>query len=623
MKKLMILLMAALLLLCGCSNAQLPEQTGYSGLVLEAPGTATVTLYPGSVDNAPAIPDQTEKADDVVRYYFSNAVGVYYYTVSSAGCYTQYGSLYIEPQMQGKETLLQISPEQMAGDGWEPNSYYTYTSQLMANKPDDPALWPEYPEAFSTPSFDDGHAAHQTTTQQEMEDYIASLDDEEDRMYTFVAGQSACGLDIPVVIFTTTDLSGAQSLEEAAALLRENGKLTIHYQGFTHGNEPAGGEAALGMIKRLDDKGDPLTDKVNIYVIPRVNPDGAKSNTRETVTGELDMNRDLFQLQAVETRVLLKTVQILDPAVMIDSHEYSFSTYKAEDLYADLQISPGFIADPQDELAKLSLELTQSAFDKLEQQSLNYKYYLNMLNSENVTTVRDYFSRMGKLTFVLESKGIKYGNVTLGRRTVAHMVAAWEIMTQVAQQPEVYMEANRRWLDATVAAGMTYEEEDVVILQRQKTKHPEYDLQLEQYNLLTGERTTVNVETTVNDKILRNRPAPTAYVIPAGEEWTQKVLEHMELHGVSYDFMPGGFSLKLQQYVGSTGYAELTEERSVYFPKGAYMFRMSQEQAVILSMLMEPDCADMEGSTLAQMGVIPCVDEKFPLYRFIRDFPEL
>lgn len=623
MKKLLIPIVTVLLLLCGCNKQQAQEQNGYSGLVVEAPSAATVTVYPGSVESISIIPDQTEREGGITRYCFSDAVGIYYYTVSAVGCYTQYGSVYIEPEMQGKETLLQITPEQMAGDGWEPESYYTYTTQLMANKPDDPALWPEYPEAFSTPSFDDGHAAHQTTTQQEMEDYIASLDDEEDRMYTFVAGQSAYGLDIPVVIFTTTDLSGVQTLEEAAALLRDNGKLTIHYQGFTHGNEPAGGEAALGMIKRLDDQGDSLTDKVNIYVIPRVNPDGAKSNTRKTVVGELDMNRDMFQLQAAETRVLLKTVQLLDPTVVIDSHEYSFSTYKAEELYADLQISPGFIADPDDELAKLSLELTQYAFDKLEQQNLNYKYYLNMLNSENVTTVRDYFSRTGKLTFVLESKGIKYGNVTLGRRTVAHMVAAWEIMTQVAQQPEVYLQAQQRWLDATVAAGMTYEEEDIVILQRQKTKHPEYDLQLEQYNLLTGDKTLINVETTVNDKILRSRPAPTAYVIPAEEEWTQKVLDYMELHGISYHFMPGGFSLKLQQYTGSTEYAELTEEQSVYFPKGAYMFRMSQEQAVILSMLMEPDCADMEGSTLAQMGVIPCEDEKFPLYRFIRDFPEI
>jgi len=357
-------------------------------------------------------------------------------------------------------------------------------------------------------------------------------------------------------------------------------------------------------------------------VIPRVNPDGAEKGTRKNVAGQADINRDLFKLQEVEARNIVRVAQLLDPTVVIDGHEYNINIAKEENSCVDVMISPGFVADTQQELAKLSLDIVHNTFEDLQQQGLSYKYYLDNLNSENVTTFRDYFCRQGKLTFVLETMGIKFGNVNLGRRSVSQMVGAWSIMTQIAEDPQLYLDASARWEQETIEAGKTAEDTDVVILQREKSKHPEYDLTIECFKLGTGDRFSKKVATTINDVILRSRTAPTAYVIPAGQDWTEDVLKLMDLHGISYTFVPAGTRIKLQQYTGSTESAELTAEQNISFPKGAYVFTMAQKQATILSLLMEPDVTDMEGSTLAQQGLIPCVDGKFQLYRSIEPISE-
>ena len=566
MKRFIILLLVAVML-CGCQTKPQTQQTepSFNGLILEASTNATVTLYMGVKDGVPMTPSESTQQNELVCYYFPGVQGSCYYTVSAAGCYSYARALYVEP---GQETRIRVDHPAYAGTGWEPERIQQYSVQMMDYKPDDPTLWPDYQEAFSTPAFDDGHAAHQSTTQPELEAFIKDLDDADDRMYIYSAGKSAYGQDVPLVIFTATDLSEAQTLEQAAELLRENGKLTLHYQGHIHGNEPAGGEAALAMIKRLDsDSGTALTDKINIYVIPRLNPDGAQKYTRKTAATNVDPNRDLFKLGEVETRNLVKAVQLLEPQIMIDSHEYTANIYKEEGVYADMQVSPGFVTDPKEELASLSLALVQDVFGKLEEQGLSYKYYLDTLNSENVTTVRDYFCRQGKLTFVLESMGINYGNTTLGRRTVGHMISAWQIMEQVAAQPQLYLDAVNRWKENTVNAGLSYTEDDVVILQRATSKHPEYDLVMEYFQLHPGYRSSKRVETKINDVIVRSRPAPTAYVIPAGEAWTDQVLAHMDLHGISYTKLPAGSKLYLQQYTGTTDYAELTAQQQITFSK--------------------------------------------------------
>jgi len=132
------------------------------------------------------------------------------------------------------------------------------------------------------------------------------------------------------------------------------------------------------------------------------------------------------------------------------------------------------------------------------------------------------------------------------------------------------------------------------------------------------------IAVSVADVIDRSRTAPTAYVIPAGESWTQDVLDIMDMHAISYSFLPAGTSVPLQGYTGTTEEAALTDETMVSFPNGAYVMTMAQYKGKILGMLMEPDVTDIsEGqSTLAMAGIIPKTGSTFPIYRYIHDLNE-
>ena len=68
-------------------------------------------------------------------------------------------------------------------------------------------------------------------------------------MHAYSAGTTPnYGFDIPMALFTTTAIPAGATLEEAAALVRANGKTTVWYQTQIHPNEPASGEAALVII---------------------------------------------------------------------------------------------------------------------------------------------------------------------------------------------------------------------------------------------------------------------------------------------------------------------------------------------------------------------------------------
>ncbi|MCY8373281.1 M14 family zinc carboxypeptidase, partial [Bacillus haynesii] len=73
-------------------------------------------------------------------------------------------------------------------------------------------------------------------------------------------------------------------------------KPTVWLQGQIHGNEPAAGESALAIAEKLAGPyGDKVLDKINVIVVPRVNPDGSYQFNRRLASG-IDGNRDHVKL---------------------------------------------------------------------------------------------------------------------------------------------------------------------------------------------------------------------------------------------------------------------------------------------------------------------------------------
>jgi hypothetical protein len=114
---------------------------------------------------------------------------------------------------------------------------------------------------------------------------------------------------------------------------------TALFVGSQHGNEPAGRETVLAMLRDLAFTTDPVLvrqlSEQSVLVIPSANPDGREANTRGNSTGT-DINRDHLALTQPESRAIHTVIRDLGPDVVLDLHEYGPSVpvlYDDEVLY--------------------------------------------------------------------------------------------------------------------------------------------------------------------------------------------------------------------------------------------------------------------------------------------------
>ena len=622
MKRLLYLLAVFILAICLCpvrSQAEAPAD--FKGLVLTAPSNVTVKLYTGFTDGSQVTPDYTETGS-TNSYYYALAAGNYRYVASGSGYYTITKCIYMSSAEVKTKVVVDATPGKKAGKGWETGTAQHYTDEAIALAlNDDISQWPDYADVFTTPWFTNSHGEHQMTTQQEMEDFLSGLDDPNDQMYVFYAGTSSGSnsFNIPLVIFTQADLTGVTTLEEAAEKMGQD-KPAVLYRAQVHGNEPAAGEGALAMIQRLDGSyGQEVLGKVNVCIFPRMNPDGAYNYERTLSSGD-DPNRDHLRVKNQETAIFIKAHQLFQPEVLIDGHEYAISTTSTYLTDGDITISVAHSVINTEAFSQTSLDLMHNAFDAMEDNGLNYRYYSNCINGYNPNIGGQYFGRQGTLFCLLESRGIRAGMSHFARRVVSHVVSAESIIDYVAENADQVQKVVRDEREKIVSDGATYEDTDQVILSTGPRDATEYSYILNRY-YQKGTQTTLNRVPEAYDIVLRSRTAPTAYVIPADESYTQRVLELMDKQGISYQFLPAGTCVMLQQYTGTVEEASLTDETLVTFPNGAYVFCKNQVQGIILSMLMEPDVTDASENkgTLAQQGILAPTDGVFPIYRYIRD----
>jgi len=596
------------------------DLNNFQGLVLSHDEGVTVTLYSGFATDTLIEPFSTNGNTQ----YYANVSGKYRVVAKRTGYITVSENIYVSPEevttrMEKHYSLVKREK------AWDPEYVRKLTDEVLTTLCADINQWPEYAAAFTTPVFTEGRSEHKYTTQEEMETFIAGLDTDDDKMYVYSLGttQGTVKFNIPLVIFTETDLSGAETLEEAAALIDGNGKLTVHYQGQVHGNEPAGGEAALGMIAMMDTEyGDNLLDKLNVYIIPRLNPDGAYQDKRVIPNVSKDPNRDYTNLETYEVRRTVYAMNLFHPEAVVDGHEYTVRLESTSTGFRDVLIHSERSAYSTEDFVTHADGIGSAIFANMEANNLTYGWYNNYLGGASSNIGTSYTMQRGYYSVLLESHGIYAGTYNMARRVASHVISMDGVLQYLHENAEAANKAvNDQW-DKLVEDGKKYGDGDQLTLKVTSQPYPSLDIpNAKTLNLVTGEVTVTGAEAKAVTLVQRSRENPTAYLIPADHEKIDYILEHVAAHGLTYYTIPAGASVMAQHVGGDTTEAIITEEQKTVFPNGAYVFGMDQRYARLLGFLMEPDVnqnAEYE-SSFAQAGVVTLENGEYPVYRYVRN----
>ena len=184
-------------------------------------------------------------------------------------------------------------------------------------------------EKRPTTGFEDRNGASWTTHEEELK-FLSAVDRQSKRLSVSVIGRTIKKRPLHLVrIGHPAPASPAEGRKHPVVL----------FVCSQHGNEPAGREACLQLLRDLafttNDKLVNQLKKTTVLFVPSANPDGRAANTRENANG-VDINRDHLNLVTPEARAVAGIVRDWKPEVVMDLHEYGPSVpavYDDELLY--------------------------------------------------------------------------------------------------------------------------------------------------------------------------------------------------------------------------------------------------------------------------------------------------
>jgi Zinc carboxypeptidase len=302
-------------------------------------------------------------------------------------------------------------------------------SDAVAKRYADPAV--TYPTPGFKPDRTD-FASHA-----EVLAYLTKLSIQHKQLSLEVAGRSQEGREIPLVILTSED--GFQK-----------SKPTVMVLGQQHGNEPAGGEAALALAWQLLGRERRLLEQVNVLILPRANPDGAQNFVRATANG-LDVNRDHLLLQTPEGQAIAATALRFGPQVVMDLHEFTVGDRWIDKFggYAkyDVLLQAATVGNMNAGVAQVALrDFVGAARAALESKQLSTFWYhtsstdpvdrVVSMGGVQPDTGRNVFGLRHAVSLLIETRGVGLGRAHFARRVDSHVVASLAVIQTAASQGE-------------------------------------------------------------------------------------------------------------------------------------------------------------------------------------------
>ncbi|KAK1593802.1 carboxypeptidase [Colletotrichum navitas] len=527
----------------------------------------------------------------------------------------------------------------------------TYASNQARIFPDSKAVAANFPEvedvelfspAFTNPEGVPSGFANGTsgpTDEVTLDHFLRTLAARNEWMtYRGTDLRSEEGRPIPYVYLSTSGFVAAGGGDglESRANASAPGKVRIWMQGGVHGNEPAGDQALLALLGKLDANATwavSVLNKVDIMMLPRYNPDGVAYFQRYLATN-YDPNRDHTKLARQQTRDIKRLVMGFAPHVGVDCHEYS----PADPLGADgqwVEAQDGqFSAMKNANIHRDIRDLSETVFASAVAAAMGRRglrwgpYATGTPGTDDVVlkeTTGD--AKMGDssvalgqaVVFLTETRGIGLADQHWRRRVAAGLTMVEAIVQAAADRAdEVY--ATVEGARAKFVAG----DDDIVVTESARPTNISWQF----IEAATGALVDVPVRflntTPVVAGLTRRRPA--AYVF--SRAWAD-VAERLRVTGVDVRELRADFRGEVEalnvtgadavdeggvrfEGVARTAVKTETVRKEVRVPAGGFWVGTRQRNAAHAFVTLEPEGID----SYATFNILPVsVGDEYPVYR--------
>jgi hypothetical protein len=487
------------------------------------------------------------------------------------------------------------------------------------------AHYPDIPIDLESPGLAVGRDSF--TSQQELEDFVATLMRSSRHIVAGAIGESQQGRRIPYLIAT------AEGLSDDAAI-RALGRPIVWLIGLQHGNEPAGGEAMLAIASALA-HGElaALADRITVVIVPRANPDGAAAFRRTAANGA-DPNRDHLLMLLPETRMLHQLMGLLPPDVVLDTHEFTVANRWIAKFGALQAADALLLSATHPMVSKQITRLADTVFrprieGALKAQGLSvFDYYTTSLDAGDKTVsmggnapgaARNTFGLNNAVSFLIESRGVGIGREGFQRRVATHYLAAKAVL-ETAAEHAAELHAVTQGARGAVAAGAA----DIIVAHRLATR----PVTLPLLDPATGEPrptpVTFRDSRAATPTMLRARPAGYLMLqagVGAGA-FAALRLNDITMCRVSEaaDVEADAFALK--QRIPNVNPEAINPDqavkvevarKSIRVPEGTAYVPAGQPAGLLAALALEPDSA----GSLTGVGLVSAQDgtDELPVYR--------
>ena len=458
------------------------------------------------------------------------------------------------------------------------------------------ARFPEPNIRYNTPGLADNRRAFSTNAEidQWLDRLAQAPSDNGTASRMLRLGPSQRGTPISALVLTRARDTDPETLLSSR-------RPTVLLTGQQQGDEPAGSEALLVVAEELaHGLLEPLLDKINVIIVPRVNPDGADAGTRTTANG-VDLDGDHLLLSTPEARAIAALTRDYRPTLVLDAHEYTVAGLFLQKYNAlarhDALLQYATTANLHEFLTKSSREWYHDPMARaLKDQGLSTDWFhtpsaraddLSLsMGSVLPDSARNVHGLKNAISLEVHTRGVGIGRTHIQRRVHTHITAISSALRSTAERASS-LEQVRSFItrdtiakacrDQTVVhAAQTPEKRDVTLLD------PE-----------TGADKPLRVDwnSSLALRTLTQRARPCGYWL-APEAST--AVERLRLLGLQVLRVAESGSLLADTYQdtaqGADPHPPMTLLRSaIDVPAGSYYVPLNQTLANLAVAALEPD----------------------------------